>query len=181
MHASHAYALLPLHVLTTSSPRTESPGVCRDGFSNIVWSTTPQHAARLEKMAPEEFGAAVNAALALGSADARGGGGGAAGGVARLLSQAAARVGAGRPPQAPPAVHCWVRQRPASFPLAMQHTGRCVRRGRPDLTARALPFLTPVFVHHPLCLQFHASHFHSLTAVHGRTVLHIRSASNRGA
>lgn len=95
---------------------------CRDGFSNIVWSTTPEHAAQLEKMGPEDFGAAVGAALALG-AEAWGGAG-AAGGLAGLLSRAAGSAEEPRRTRTPPEVHSWVGKRPASFPLAMQHAGR---------------------------------------------------------
>ena len=32
----------------------------RDGFSNIVWSTTPAQAAELEAMSPDQFVSAVN-------------------------------------------------------------------------------------------------------------------------
>lgn len=99
--------------------------VCRDGFSNIVWSTTPEHAAQLEKMAPEDFGAAVGRSLALGAE--AGGGTGAAEGLAGLLSRAAGQAGEGRAARTPPEVHQWVGQRPASFPLMMQHAGRCAR------------------------------------------------------
>ena len=37
----------------------------RDGYSNIVWSTTPQHAAELESSSPEHLAAAVNEARPL--------------------------------------------------------------------------------------------------------------------
>ena len=35
----------------------------RGGFSNIVWSTSIDHAAQLEALSPTQFAAAVNAAL----------------------------------------------------------------------------------------------------------------------
>eukprot|EP00892_Ulva_mutabilis_P012766 jgi/Ulvmu1/9862/UM057_0016.1 len=98
----------------------------RNGYSNIVWSTNCEHAHALEQMAPDEFGAEVNKALAVpGESE---GGRGAAGALAGLLSRAAAAGGgAVRPPRTPPVVEAWVGQRPASFPLRMQHAGRYVR------------------------------------------------------
>lgn len=102
---------------------TQHTAWCRNGYSNVVWSTTPEHAAQLEKMAPEAFGAAVNDALTGGAMPRRSGG--AAGGLAALLARAAARGGPPRPPRMPPVVEASVGQQPASFPLSMQHAGRC--------------------------------------------------------
>ncbi len=33
----------------------------RNGYANVVWTTTPRHAAELEAAAPEAFADAVNA------------------------------------------------------------------------------------------------------------------------
>lgn len=94
---------------------------CRDGYSNIVWTTTPQHAEELCAMTPTGFAEAVNSAL---QAPAE------KGVFSRLLARAAAPVlaaaGGGHAWQDPPRVHGWAGAAPRSFPLHLQHAGQCV-------------------------------------------------------
>ena len=81
----------------------------RDGYSNVVWSTTPAHARELEAMGRAEFGAAVTEAL-------HGPGGGWGGGSTLPLPSA------GRDYLVPPKVEGVVEgQRALSFPLHLQH------------------------------------------------------------
>jgi ubiquinone biosynthesis monooxygenase Coq6 len=109
----------------------------RDGFSNVVWTTTPQHAAALEAASPAEFGAAVNAALTGGAHYPPRGLAGALGpleGLARMLGGGGG--GGGEPPAGsirsaafvpPPMVLECVGPAPRSFPLVLRHAGRYVR------------------------------------------------------
>eukprot|EP00884_Botryococcus_braunii_P012121 jgi/Botrbrau1/2090/Bobra.0047s0048.1 len=84
----------------------------RDGFSNIVWSTTPAEALRLQKCPPSEFAAEVNVALQ--------------GGTTPPLNSFIGRGGeAGF--WRPPWVEEWVGSPPNSFPLAFRAPGRYVR------------------------------------------------------
>lgn len=100
----------------------------RDGFSNVVWSTTPAMARHLEGLGAEEFGGEVNAALARGGPSRRAGGAGSGGlldGVGQLLEQVS---GARQLPfLEPPTVLGTVGSSPRSFPLQMAHAGRYVR------------------------------------------------------
>uniref|UniRef100_A0A061SIF6 Ubiquinone biosynthesis monooxygenase Coq6 n=1 Tax=Tetraselmis sp. GSL018 TaxID=582737 RepID=A0A061SIF6_9CHLO len=94
----------------------------RDGFSNVVWSTTPEIASALEAMGPEEFAAAVNRALSAGGPR---GSGGVVGGFASAASRFLFR---GQPPfEEFPRVLEYTGAPPKSFPLQMLHSGRYVR------------------------------------------------------
>jgi len=100
----------------------------RDGYSNVVWSTTPSMAAHLEGLAPQAFGEAVNAALAAGGPAGRHSasrGGGLLDGVGQVLAQ----VSGSRNPRfvEPPCVLESVGSAPRSFPLQMVHAGSYVR------------------------------------------------------
>lgn len=93
----------------------------RDGYSNIVWSTTPSQAKELEGLAPEQFAAAVNRAMGRGEPPPQ------------LPHLAEAAIGwlpwtaAAAPFQAPPLVTGWHGSAPRSFPLHLRHAGRYVR------------------------------------------------------
>ena len=78
----------------------------RDGYSNVVWSTTPAHARALEAMSRAEFGAAVTEAL---HQPARG-------------NQRGLPLPVGRDYEVPPEVEGVVEgQKAMSFPLHLQH------------------------------------------------------------
>jgi ubiquinone biosynthesis monooxygenase Coq6 len=126
----------------------------RDGYSNVVWTVSPEMAKKLESSSSAEFADAVNAALqqnpaAMGSGSAATAAAGpvaAAGavlqGLGGVLSSAPVvgplvggamsslgGVGGAEPGQgsywrAPPLVEGWVSSSPKSFPLQMQHSGR---------------------------------------------------------
>ncbi|KAI8463332.1 MAG: flavin-dependent monooxygenase [Monoraphidium minutum] len=123
----------------------------RGGFSNIVWTHSPEGAAALEAMGSREFADAANAALqggaeqqqqpqplaaltsalsgplgagagaAAAAAGAVGLGGGGGGG---LGGGDRGGGGGGDAFRAPPLVLGYVGAAPKSFPLAMRHTGR---------------------------------------------------------
>ncbi|CAL8467656.1 g7194 [Coccomyxa elongata] len=84
----------------------------RDGYSNIVWSTSLQQASALEKASPHEFALAVNEALRGGFPPARN----------PLLPMRSAEEFA-----APPAVFAVEETQQRSFPLACAGAGRYVR------------------------------------------------------
>ncbi len=106
----------------------------RGGYSNIVWSTSIDHAAQLEALSPEQFAAAVNAAL---TAPPTGpssfpssshGGGVIQRAVSRVLSTMGIGTGTGTGMgmgglhdayHPPPRVLAWVGKQPASFPLVV--------------------------------------------------------------
>ncbi|GLC55658.1 hypothetical protein PLESTB_001011700 [Pleodorina starrii] len=104
----------------------------RDGYSNIVWSTSPQMAAALEAMGPDEFAAAVNKALRDPPTSAT------PGTVTSLLGPIATSLerlrpllpgsGSGSDPgsgfQEPPMVLGWAGGSPRSFPLQLKQAGR---------------------------------------------------------
>ncbi|KAK9825846.1 hypothetical protein WJX81_003187 [Elliptochloris bilobata] len=85
----------------------------RNGYANIVWTTTPRHAAELEAASPEAFADAVNEALQGAPTPARN----------FFLPAAAAESEFRRPPLVRPASG----RGPKSFPLALRASGRYVR------------------------------------------------------
>ncbi|KAK9816974.1 hypothetical protein WJX72_007658 [[Myrmecia] bisecta] len=90
----------------------------RDGYSNVVWSTTPQHARQLEAASPAGFAAAVNEALSGGPRPAQ------SSLVTSLLSSQP------RPDATflePPTVEEAPGPSARSFPLTLCHAGRYVR------------------------------------------------------
>ncbi|KAL0049996.1 hypothetical protein WJX82_002364 [Trebouxia sp. C0006] len=87
----------------------------RDGFSNIVWSTTPAQAAELEAMTPTDFVNAVNMALSGGPRPS-----------SVLGGMTGARASSAQF-EDPPVVTKAVGQPPKSFPLVLCHAGRYVR------------------------------------------------------
>lgn len=87
----------------------------RDGFSNIVWSTTPAQAAELEAMTPNNFVNAVNMALSGGPRPS-----------SVLGGMTGARASSAQF-EDPPLVTKAVGQPPKSFPLVLCHAGRYVR------------------------------------------------------
>eukprot|EP00798_Chlamydomonas_sp_ICE-L_P025340 gene25340-10999_t len=93
----------------------------RDGFSSIVWTTTPEAAKKLEAMSPQEFAQAMG----LGQA-----GSAAASALSQAGTMAAAALGqAGSEVdsfQSPPHVEAWVGPPPRSFPLQLKHSGRYI-------------------------------------------------------
>jgi 2-polyprenyl-6-methoxyphenol hydroxylase-like FAD-dependent oxidoreductase len=92
--------------------------VCRSNLSNVVWSTTPEHAARLESMSPKQFGREVSDALH--GAPSKGLLANALRAVRPVLSAA----GSGHEWRDPPRVYAWVGQAPKHFPLRLQYTGQ---------------------------------------------------------
>jgi ubiquinone biosynthesis monooxygenase Coq6 len=124
----------------------------RDGYSNVVWTVSPEMAKKLESSSSAEFADAVNAALqqnpaAMGSGSAAAAAGhvAAAGAVLQGLGGALSstpivgplaagamsslgggggEAGQGGYWRAPPLVEGWVGSSPKSFPLQMQHSGR---------------------------------------------------------
>ena len=125
----------------------------RDGYSNVVWTVTPEMARQLESSSSQGFADAVNKALQqdpgsiqtgpAGAAAAATGPGSAAGavlqGLGGVLSQApvvgpllggavssvaGGDAGSGSYWRAPPRVEGWVGSSPKSFPLQLQHSGR---------------------------------------------------------
>lgn len=93
----------------------------RDGYSNIVWSTTPSEAKELEGLDPEQFAAAVNTALGQGRPPP----------ILPPLLQAVTPwlpgSGSATPFETPPLVTGWQGSPPRSFPLQLSHAGRYVR------------------------------------------------------
>ncbi|KAL3162963.1 hypothetical protein ABBQ32_009395 [Trebouxia sp. C0010 RCD-2024] len=87
----------------------------RDGFSNIVWSTTAAHAAELEAMTPDSFVQAVNMALSRGPSPSS------------LLGRFVGRQASAAQFEEPPLITRTVGQPPKSFPLVLCHAGRYVR------------------------------------------------------
>lgn len=87
----------------------------RDGFSNIVWSTTPAQAAELEAMSPQDFVTAVNMALSGGPRPSS------------LLGSLTGARATSAQFEDPPVVTRAIGQPPRSFPLVLCHAGRYVR------------------------------------------------------
>ncbi|KAG2452841.1 hypothetical protein HYH02_002187 [Chlamydomonas schloesseri] len=105
----------------------------RDGFSNIVWSTTPEAAAALEAKNPRDFAAAVNQVLRapptggpLPGASLLGPLASAMGaGLGAMVGRGDAGVGTGGGVMRdPPLVLEWVGTSPKSFPLQLKQAGR---------------------------------------------------------
>ncbi|GAX78061.1 hypothetical protein CEUSTIGMA_g5503.t1 [Chlamydomonas eustigma] len=98
----------------------------RGGLHNIVWSTTPEAARKLERLSPQDFAEAVNRALqdSLPVDQAmRGLVGEVSRQVASLLSSITPKS---KKVKSPPHIQSWVGSQPRSFPLQMQHAGRYV-------------------------------------------------------
>ena len=110
----------------------------RGGRGNIVWSTTPEHARRLESLGARDFAAEATEALTVeggpvpsSSSSSRGGGGW----ESALASRASALLGlrgGASPPAAfedPPEVVSVAGGRQRSFPLASKHALTYCQRG----------------------------------------------------
>ena len=88
--------------------------VCRGGYSNIVWSTTPQLADELKQLSPSAFAERVNEALQ----------GGQPSSAAKHVASLFRRNHSSSDWVAPPVVHAWAGQPPSAFPLHLRHAGR---------------------------------------------------------
>ncbi|KAK9821489.1 hypothetical protein WJX74_001614 [Apatococcus lobatus] len=88
----------------------------RHGYSNIVWSTSPAHAAELEASSPAGFVAAVNEALQTAPTQPSSG-----------LASMQSFLQPGKSMTVPPLVSELAGDAPRSFPLALCHAGRYVR------------------------------------------------------